>query len=242
MNKETRDYLIVALDVPTIEKAEKIVDELGELVKQYKIGLQLFTKFGPNAVRILKDRGKRIFLDLKLHDIPNTVVGALNAIIDMDVDMLTVHTLGGFEMMESAQKVIWESKSKKPLILGVTILTSLDGAFLQDFLGVDKSMRSQIIDLAVLAKSAGLGGVVASPKEVSLIKKQCGKDFIVVSPGVRPKGVKSNDQRRIETPEKAIASGADYIVVGRPITKAKDKRERAESIIEEIENGLHIIA
>lgn len=242
MNKETRDYLIVALDVPTLKEAEKIVDELGELVKQYKIGLQLFTKFGPNAVRILKDRGKGIFLDLKLHDIPNTVVGALNAIIDMDVDMITVHALGGFEMMESAQKVIWESKLKKPLILGVTVLTSLDEAFLQDFLGVDKSMRNQILDLAILAKSAGLGGVVASPNEVSLIKKQCGKDFIVVTPGIRPKGVKSEDQRRIETPERAIANGADYIVVGRPITKAKDKRKRAESIIEEIENGLHIIA
>lgn len=240
MNKEPRDYLIVPLDVPILKEAEKIVDELGDLVRYYKVGLQLFTKFGPTTIEILKSRGKGIFLDLKLHDIPNTVAGAVEAIIDMDVDMLTVHALGGFEMMESAQKVIWESKSKKPLILGVTILTSLDEAFLQDFLGVDKSMRSQILDLAVLAKSAGLGGVVASPKEVSLIKKQCGKDFIVVSPGVRPKGVKSDDQRRIETPERAIASGADYIVVGRPITKAKDKRKRAQSIIEEIDNGLHI--
>ena len=133
---------------------------------------------------LVPGRPQRVFLDLKLHDIPNTVVGALNAIIDMDVDMITVHALGGFEMMESAQKVIWESKLKKPLILGVTVLTSLDEAFLQDFLGVDKSMRNQILDLAMLTKSAGLGGVVASPNEVSLIKKQCGKDFIVVTPGI----------------------------------------------------------
>jgi len=159
----------------------------------------------------------------------------------MDVDMFTVHALGGFEMMESAQKVIWESKSRKILILGVTLLTSLDEAFLEDFLGVNKSMESQILDLAGLVQSAGLGGVVASPKEVSLIKKQCGKDFIVVTPGIRPKGARCDDQRRIETPDKAIANGADYIVVGRAIINAKDRKKAAESIIEDIENGLHII-
>ena len=241
MNKEARDYLIVALDVPTLKEAKMIIDELGDLAKHYKVGLQLFTRFGPSIIEILKNRKMGVFLDLKLHDIPNTVARAVEAIIDMDVDMFTVHALGGFEMMESAQKVIWESKSRKILILGVTLLTSLDEAFLQDFLGVNKSMESQILDLAGLVQSAGLGGVVASPKEVSLIKKQCGKDFIVVTPGVRPKGARSDDQRRIETPNKAIANGADYIVVGRAIINAKDRRKAAESIIEDIENGLHII-
>jgi len=241
MNKEARDYLIVALDVPTLKEAKMIIDELGDLAKHYKVGLQLFTRFGPTIIEILKNRKMGVFLDLKLHDIPNTVARAVEAIIDMDVDMFTVHALGGFEMMESAQKVIWESKSRKILILGVTFLTSLDEAFLQDFLGVNKSMESQILDLAGLVQSAGLGGVVASPKEVSLIKKQCGKDFIVVTPGIRPKGARSDDQRRIETPDKAIANGADYIVVGRAIINAKDRRKAAESIIEDIENGLHII-
>ncbi len=241
MNKEARDYLIVALDVPTLKEAEMIIDELGDLARHYKVGLQLFTRFGPTIIEILKNRKMGVFLDLKLHDIPNTVARAVEAIIDMDVDMFTVHALGGFEMMESAQKVIWESKSRKILILGVTLLTSLDEAFLQDFLGVNKSMESQILDLAGLVQSAGLGGVVASPKEVSLIKKQCGKDFIVVTPGIRPKGARSDDQRRIETPDKAIANGADYIVVGRAIINAKDRKKAAESIIEDIENGLHII-
>ena len=241
MNKEARDYLIVALDVPTLKEAKMIIDELGDLAKHYKVGLQLFTRFGPSIIEILKNRKMGILLDLKLHDIPNTIAKAVEAIIDMDVDMFTVHALGGFEMMESAQKVIWESKSRKILILGVTLLTSLDEAFLQDFLGVNKSMESQILDLAGLVQSAGLGGVVASPKEVSLIKKQCGKDFIVVTPGIRPKGARSDDQRRIETPNKAIANGADYIVVGRAIINAKDRRKAVESIIEDIENGLHII-
>ncbi len=241
MNKEARDYLIVALDVPTLKEAKMIIDELGDLTKHYKVGLQLFTRFGPTIIEILKNRKMGVFLDLKLHDIPNTVARAVEAIIDMDVDMFTVHALGGFEMMESAQKVIWESKSKKILILGVTLLTSLDEAFLEDFLGVNKSMESQILDLAGLVQSAGLGGVVASPKEVSLIKKQCGKDFIVVTPGIRPKGARSDDQKRIETPDKAIANGADYIVVGRAIINAKDRKKAAESIIEGIENGLHII-
>ena len=241
MNKEARDYLIVALDVPTLKEAKMIIDELGDLAKHYKVGLQLFTRLGPTIIEILKNRKMGVFLDLKLHDIPNTVARAVEAIIDMDVDMFTVHALGGFEMMESAQKVIWESKSRKILILGVTLLTSLDEAFLQDFLGVNKSMESQILDLAGLVQSAGLGGVVASPKEVSLIKKQCGKDFIVVTPGIRPKGARSDDQRRIETPDKAIANGADYIVVGRAIINAKDRKKAAESIIEDIENGLHII-
>lgn len=241
MNKEARDYLIVALDVPTLKEAKMIIDELGDLAKHYKVGLQLFTRFGPTIIEVLKNGKMGILLDLKLHDIPNTIAKAVEAIIDMDVDMFTVHALGGFEMMESAQKVIWESKSRKILILGVTLLTSLDEAFLQDFLGVNKSMESQILDLAGLVQSAGLGGVVASPKEVSLIKKQCGKDFIVVTPGIRPKGARSDDQRRIETPNKAIANGADYIVVGRAIINAKDRRKAVESIIEDIENGLHII-
>jgi len=239
MNKDAKDYLIVALDVPTLKEAEDIVDELGDLVGYYKVGLKLFLRFGPNAIEILKNKGKKVFLDLKLHDIPSTVAGAVDAAVDMNLDMLTVHALGGFEMMETAQKIIWEKKAGKPLILGVTILTSLDEAFLQDFLGVDKPMEKQILDLAVLAKSAGLRGVVASPKEVSHIKKQCGKDFIVVTPGIRPKGAKKDDQKRVLPPDMAIIRGADFIVVGRTIINAPDRGKATLSIIEDIGDGLH---
>ncbi|MCK4226123.1 orotidine-5'-phosphate decarboxylase [candidate division WOR-3 bacterium] len=239
MNKDAKDYLIVALDVPTLKEAEDIVDELGDLVGYYKVGLKLFLRFGPNAIEILKDKGKKVFLDLKLHDIPSTVAGAVDAAVDMNLDMLTVHALGGFEMMETAQKIIWERKAGKPLILGVTILTSLDEAFLQDFLGIDKPMEKQILDLAVVAKSAGLRGVVASPKEVSHIKKQCGKDFIVVTPGIRPKGAKKDDQKRVLTPDMAIIRGADFIVVGRTIINAPDRGKATLSIIEDIGDGLH---
>jgi orotidine-5'-phosphate decarboxylase len=239
MNREARDYLIVPLDIPTLKEAKDIVDEIDDLVIHYKVGLQLFTKYGPKAVEMLKGKGKKVFLDLKLHDIPNTVIGAVEAAIDMEVNMLTLHALGGFDMMESAQKVVWESKSKDLIILGVTILTSLDEAFLQDFLGIDKSMRTQILDLATLSRSAGLSGVVASPKEVSQIKEKCGRDFIVVTPGIRPQGADLGDQKRVETPLKAIMNGADYIVVGRPIIQAESKIDAVESIIKGIELGLH---
>lgn len=239
MNKDVKDYLIVALDVSILKEAEDIVDELGDLVGCYKVGLKLFLRFGPNAIEILKNKGKKVFLDLKLHDIPSTVAGAVDAAVDMNLDMLTVHALGGFEMMETAQKIIWEKKAGKPLILGVTILTSLDEAFLQDFLGIDKPMEKQILDLAILAKSAGLRGVVASPKEVSHIKEQCGKDFIVVTPGIRPKGAKKDDQKRVLTPDMAIIRGADFIVVGRTIINAPDRGKATLSIIEDIGDGLH---
>lgn len=239
MDREARDYLIIPLDVSTLKEAMEIVDELGDLVIHYKVGLQLFTKYGPKAVEMLKDKDKKVFLDLKLHDIPNTVIGAVEVAIDMEVNMLTLHALGGFDMMEAAQKVVWESKSKGLIILGVTILTSLDRAFLQDFLGIEKSMRTQILDLAALSRSAGLSGVVASPKEVSQIKERCGKDFLVVTPGIRPKGTDTDDQKRVETPERAIINGADYIVVGRPIIKAESKIKIAKSIIKDIEHGLH---
>jgi len=241
MNREARDYLIVPLDIPTLKEAKDIVDEIDDLVIHYKVGLQLYTKYGPKAVEMLKGKGKKVFLDLKLHDIPNTIIGAVEAAIDMEVNMLTIHALGGFDMMESAQKVVWESKSKDLIILGVTILTSLDEAFLQDFLGIDKSMKTQILDLATLSRSAGLSGVVASPKEVSQIKEKCGGNFIVVTPGIRPQGADAGDQKRVETPERAIMNGADYIVVGRPIIQAESKIDAVKSIIKGIERGLHKI-
>jgi orotidine-5'-phosphate decarboxylase len=238
MKREAQDFLIVPLDVPSIEESLTIVEELGNLVGFYKVGLELFTREGPKVVEILKKRDKKIFLDLKLHDIPNTVTGAVNAAISMGVDILTLHTIGGFGMMEAAQRAVWNQGLKKPLILGVTILTSLDEAFLEDVLGIEKSLNDEILDLASIAKSAGLGGVVASAEEVSLIKGRCGKDFTVVTPGIRPVGTEADDQKRFSTPFEAIVNGSDYLVVGRPIIKAKNMNSAAESIIREIENGL----
>jgi orotidine-5'-phosphate decarboxylase len=242
MKKEAKDFLVVSLDVPSTEEALIIVEELGEMVNFYKVGLELFSREGPTVVEILKKREKRVFLDLKFHDIPNTISGAVNASIDMGVDMLTVHTLGGFEMMESAQKVVWNKGVDRPVILGVTILTSLDEAFLEDVLGIEKTLKDEVLDLASIAKSAGLGGVVASSEEISLIKGNCGRDFIVVTPGIRPKGTEKNDQKRANTPFEAIVNGSDYLVIGRPIIKASNIHKAAEAIVKEINNGLQKIA
>jgi orotidine-5'-phosphate decarboxylase len=242
MRKEAKDSLIVALDVPSIEQSIFIIEELGDLIDFYKVGLELFTRVGPQIVDVLKTRGKKVFLDLKLHDIPNTVSGAVNAAIDMEVDILTIHTLGGFEMMEAAQKVVWNKKVEKPIILGVTILTSLDEAFLQDVLGIEKTLKEEVMDLASIAKSAGLKGVVASVEEVSLIKKSCGSNFIIATPGIRPEESKEDDQKRYTTPSDAIMSGSDYLIVGRPIVKAQNMRKAAENIIQEINDGLQKIA
>ncbi|MEJ2567651.1 MAG: orotidine-5'-phosphate decarboxylase [candidate division WOR-3 bacterium] len=238
MKKEARDYLIVSLDVPSIDESMIIVDNLEDLVNFYKVGLELFTRGGPKIVEKLKKKNKKVFLDLKLHDIPNTVSGAVNAATAMGVDMLTLHTLGGFEMMEAAQKTVWNQGLEKPIILGVTILTSLDEAFLKDVLGIEKSLNDEVFDLASIAKSAGLGGVVASAGEVSSIKKRCGKDFIVITPGIRPGGTETNDQKRFSTPLEAIVNDSDYLVVGRPIIKSADMHRATENIIREIENGL----
>jgi len=238
MKKETRDFLIVSLDVPSIEESLEIVETLGEVVSFYKVGLELFARSGPGIVEILKKKEKKVFLDLKLHDIPNTVSGAVNAAIAMGADILTLHTLGGFEMMETAQKAVWNQGAEKPIILGVTILTSLDEAFLKDILGIKKSLNEEVLDLASIAKSAGLGGVVASAEEVSSIKELCGKDFIVATPGIRPRGTEKDDQKRFSTPFDAIINGSDYLVVGRPIIKSENMRRAAENIILEIKNGL----
>jgi orotidine-5'-phosphate decarboxylase len=238
MKREAKDFLIVSLDVPSIEESLALVKELGELVNFYKVGLELFSRSGPKIVEILKEQGKKVFLDLKLHDIPNTVSGAVNAAIDMEVDVLTLHTLGGFEMMEAAQKAVWNKNLEKPVLLGVTILTSLDEAFLEDVLGIEKTLNEEILDLTSIAKSAGLGGVVASAEEVSLIKECCGKDFIVATPGIRPGEAEKNDQKRFTTPFDAIVNGSDYLVVGRPIIKSENMRDTAEIIIREIEDGL----
>ena len=235
---DERERLIVALDVPSFEEAEKIVKILGDEVIFYKVGLQLYTSAGPQIIKYLKELGKKVFLDLKLHDIPSTVAKTVSIASYFNVDMMTIHTLGGFEMMEVAQKRAWKPDGNQIILLGVTILTSLDQAFLKDFLGVERDLKEEILQLASLAKSAGLSGVVASPNEVRDIKLQCGEEFIVVTPGIRPEGYDSMEHARSASPKEAIIMGADYIVVGRPIVQSRDPLKSAREIQEKIRNGL----
>jgi orotidine-5'-phosphate decarboxylase len=199
----------------------------------FKIGSQLFTAEGPRAVARLAGLGFRIFLDLKFHDIPNTVAGAVAAAADLPkVRLLTVHTLGGVAMMRAAREAV-EPKKKRPAVLGVTVLTSHDTATLRS-VGVSGSPTSRALALARLAKEAGLDGVVASAHEARAIRRACGRNFLIVVPGVRPTSASVNDQSRVATPAEAIRAGADYLVIGRPITAAPNPRAAALAIAKEI--------
>lgn len=235
------EKLIVALDVSNFDEARHVVDALPE-VQWYKIGSQLFTSVGPRVVEMVKDAGKKVFLDLKFHDIPNTVVGSAVAAVNLGVDMFDLHILGGFEMMESTTKIVGVAAAEKhisrPVVLGVTILTSINEANLHDIFGyTGRSLDEEILMLAQLAKDAGLDGVVASSQEVQQIKKNVSPDFVVVTPGIRPRGWDDyEDQVRVNTPENAIRSGADFIVVGRPILRADKPREAAVEILQKIED------
>ncbi|MCD6399931.1 orotidine-5'-phosphate decarboxylase [candidate division WOR-3 bacterium] len=238
MDIEPKERLIVALDVGNLDSLKNIIDRLGDNIVYYKIGLELFTALGPTVIQYLKSLGKKVFLDLKLHDIPNTVARAVKAASNFGVDMMTIHTLGGFEMMESAQKASWRVGEGGPKIIGITLLTSLDEAFINDFLEIKRKLKDEVLKLASLALSAGLSGVVSSPQEVKEIKECCGNDFIVVSPGIRPEGYDTMDHARSATPKEAIKMGADYIVVGRPILNSENPLWSAKKILEDIEDGL----
>jgi len=233
----SEERLIVPLDVPTLEEAKTLMDKLGSSVKFYKIGCALFTSSGLKAVEEVKKRGFKVFLDLKYFDIPSVVTKAVGTLIKLDVDIFTIHALGGFELMESVVKVLW-NEEKKPLVLGVTILTSINEASLRDVLGTPKiTIDEEVERLAELARSAGLDGVVASSLEIKKIRKICGDDFIVLTPGIRPKGTEKFDQKRVLTPKQAIKNGADYIIVGRPIINSKEPEKIALEVIEEIKEG-----
>ncbi|MEO0129662.1 MAG: orotidine-5'-phosphate decarboxylase [candidate division WOR-3 bacterium] len=236
------EKLIVALDSNDINKLKMLVDKLQGVVKYFKIGAIPFTCFGPEIVRFLKERGLKVMLDLKYHDIPNTVARACEGAMELGVDMLTMHTSGGFMMMEEAVKAVSivsdVKKIPKPKLLGITVLTSIDEAYFKDLFGdVKRTIEEQVVFLARLAQSAGLDGVVASPQEIESIRNNCGKDFLIVTPGIRTEGEMVDDQARTMTPARAIRAGADFIVVGRPIVAAKDPLNAAKNIIKEIENA-----
>jgi orotidine-5'-phosphate decarboxylase len=221
---QARDRLIVAADLSSRDDILALADEMSGVAGVIKIGLQAFVANGPALVRDVAARGVKIFLDLKLHDIPNTVENAVRETEKLGVAMLTVHAAGGSAMLRAAN-------SDKLLILGVTVLTSLDDAGLRE-IGFTADVKETVTRLARLAQESGLRGVVASPLEIRAIREACGHPMTIVVPGVRPHGADRGDQRRTMTPREAIDAGADYIVVGRPITEKKNRREAAVQIIE----------
>jgi len=229
------DRLIIALDVPSAAEALKIVRQLGPAISTYKVGNQLFTAEGPGVVRELVGSGKKVFLDLKFHDIPNTVSGGVRSAGGMGVSMLTVHAAGGSAMLRAAVEAARQAP-KPPLILAVTVLTSLSDADLHET-GVAGRTQDHALVLATLAQNCGCDGVVASPHETSMIRHDLGAGFLIVTPGIRPAGSGKGDQSRVNTPSGAIAAGADYLVVGRPITGAADPRRASEEIVGEVKSG-----
>ncbi|MHB8172448.1 MAG: orotidine-5'-phosphate decarboxylase [Thermincolia bacterium] len=239
---QPKDRLILALDVDTMAQAEALVEKLHNLVGVFKIGMQLYNSEGPEVVRRIQAGGGKVFADLKFHDIPNTVAQAGKVMTGHGVFMYNVHTAGGKKMMAEAvaatEQKAAEAGISKPLVIGVTVLTSIDQATLNQEVGIQGSVEDQVVRWAKLAQEAGLDGVVASPQEVRAIRQVCGNEFNLVIPGIRPVWAAANDQKRIMTPREAIAAGATYIVVGRPITHAPDPREAAEKIVAEIEEGL----
>ena len=230
--------ILVALDVATGTQAMALADGLRGSVGGFKIGKQLFTVEGPSIVRALAERGDRVFLDLKFHDIPNTVAGAIQSALATGAWMVNVHASGGSAMMRAAAAAARDAAAQRgperPLVIGVTVLTSLDEAALAET-GVARSVRDQVVHLARLAQQAGLDGVVASPWEIADIRAACGKDFAIVTPGIRPAGqAGKDDQARTLGPREAIDAGADYLVIGRPITAAANPRAAADQIASEI--------
>lgn len=225
-----RDRLIVALDVASPGDAGELVKRLRGRVGMFKVGSQLFTAAGPDFVQELVDGGEKVFLDLKYHDIPNTVANAVAAAARLGVSLLDVHALGGKAMLEAAVGALPAMATR---LLAITVLTSHSDDSLGE-LGIAGTLPSSVRRLALLAQAAGVDGVVASPHEVALIREACGKDFVIVTPGIRPAGSARGDQARAATPRAALAAGADYLVVGRPIIQAPDPAAAAEAIVEEM--------
>jgi orotidine-5'-phosphate decarboxylase len=242
------DRLLVALDVESLRDAETLLGRLDGVVTGCKIGTQLFTAAGPAAVEMAKKRGVRVFLDLKFHDIPNTVAGAVREASRLGVFMLNVHSSGGVAMMraaaEAAKKAATDFAVPRPLVLGVTVLTSLDRRALQAEVGVPASVDAHVLHLADRAREAGLDGCVASPREIGALRLALGPDWVIVTPGIRmstaggssraPQASPADDQMRVATPRQARDAGADYFVVGRPITAAADPAAAAREILSQL--------
>src|SRR5665648_1043442 len=229
MKLNAKERLVLALDVDDFKKAEELVSELSDYVGAFKIGNQLFTAEGPKVVDMVNKNGGKVFLDLKFHDIPNTVARAAEVATKLGVYIFNIHTSGGYEMMKAAAEAAAKTSQhlciSKPLILGVTLLTSINKEILEKEIGIKNCLGEQVVHLAKLAKAAGLDGVVASSWEIKEIRKACGEDFVILTPGIRPAGKSSDDQKRIMTPREAMKLGADFLV------------EAAKEILKEMEEN-----
>ena len=228
-----KDRLIVALDVSSAAQARRIVQAIGEAATTYKVGKQLFTAEGPQLVRELISSGRKVFLDLKYHDIPNTVGAAVRSAAELGVTMLTVHASGGSKMLKAAVEAAAQSAAK-PTVLAVTVLTSLSDSDLQE-IGIAGTVLPQVLRLGTLARKAGCGGLVASAHEARELRRELGEGFAIVTPGVRPAGSATGDQARVVTPRDAIAAGATYLVVGRPILESAYPAKAVADILADIE-------
>jgi orotidine-5'-phosphate decarboxylase len=227
MTTPAKEKIIVALDAPDTASALRLADQLGDSVHWVKVGLQLFTAEGPAILRALKDRGYRVFLDLKFHDIPNTAREAVHSAVALGVDMTTIHLSGGRKMVTEAVRA---AEGSPLLVLGVTVLTSFDQAELQG-IGVSRPPAEQVAALVDLGVTCGLRGVVCSPHEIALLRARHGEALTIVTPGVRPAGASTDDQQRVMTPADAVAAGASHLVIGRPITGAPDPGAAAAAIV-----------
>jgi len=229
---DSKKKIIIALDTIKISEALKLTKLIPD-VGAFKLGLEYFCANGPKGISKISETGIKIFLDLKFHDIPNTVAGAIKASLHMEPFMMTVHLSGGYNMlnrtMEEVKEYCSKKSLKKPLILGVSVLTSIDNSDLSS-LGISGEVEDQVIRLAKLAENAQLDGLVCSAKELKAVKKETGKNLVLVTPGIRPTGGEVNDQKRIVTPAQAINDGANYLVIGRPITGAKDPKKALHNI------------
>lgn len=234
----SRDRIALALDVDNDHDALAIVAELKDSVGVFKVGHQLFTAYGPDIVRRIIGMGGRVFLDLKYHDIPNTVAKASAEAVKLGVSIFNVHSLGGIDMMKAAAESAKETAEKynvpAPMVLAVTILTSMDEKSMRKELKITRSLQREVAHLARLAQRAGMHGVVASPQEIKLLRRAVRGAFVILTPGVRPAWADKDDQKRVMTPGEAVKAGADYIVVGRPVLKAMDRKAAVEKILEEI--------
>ncbi|MGD1705179.1 orotidine-5'-phosphate decarboxylase [Dapis sp. BLCC M229] len=230
--------IIVPLDVPTQAAAIALIDKLPEII-WWKVGLELFVSCGPQIISILKQRQKKIFLDLKFHDIPNTVAGACRSAANYGVDLLTIHATAGRVALTKAQQAVVEGAKvtgqKPPRLIAITILTSLTSRDVAFDLKIPLELPEYALQMALLAQESGLSGAVCSPQEVEQLRRVCGDNFVLVCPGVRPTWAEAGDQKRSLTPAQAIKAGADYLVIGRPITAAADPKEALERICLEIE-------
>lgn len=225
--------IVVALDFEQKVAALELVSQLDPSLCRLKVGKEMFTHFGPEFVQSLHQRGFDVFLDLKFHDIPNTVAKAVKAAADLGVWMVNVHASGGTKMMAAAKEALTEFGADRPLLIAVTVLTSMEQSDLTE-LGINRSVAEQVQHLAGLTQQSGLDGVVCSAQEAQMLKQQFGKNFCLVTPGIRPAFAAADDQKRVMTPAQALSAGVDYMVIGRPITKASDPLAALQAIYQEL--------